>query len=62
MERMGTVEQQVSDLEDGWKLEVRQKKALDRLESFENQSRRQNVRIVGLKELSISLKSGYQMY
>lgn len=54
---MGTVEQQVSDLEDvlattaPWvgALEDPLKKALDRLESFENQGR-PNMRIVGLKE------------
>lgn len=58
IERMETVEQRVSDLEDVTAtnepriaaLETQLKKAMERLESFENQSRRQNVRIVGLKE------------
>ncbi|KAF0044802.1 hypothetical protein F2P81_003960 [Scophthalmus maximus] len=58
IQRMGTVEQQVSDLEDlstataprVTAVEVQLQKALDRLESYENQSRRQNVRIIGLKE------------
>uniref|UniRef100_A0A669AXN8 L1 transposable element RRM domain-containing protein n=1 Tax=Oreochromis niloticus TaxID=8128 RepID=A0A669AXN8_ORENI len=58
IERMGTVEQRVSDLEDVTAtsepriaaLETQLKKAMERLESFENQSRRQNVRIIGLKE------------
>lgn len=31
-------------------LEVQLKKALDRQENFENQTRRQNIRIIGLKE------------
>lgn len=58
IERMGTVEERVSDLEDVsaataprvGALEVQLKKALDRLENLENQTRRQNIRIIGLKE------------
>lgn len=58
IQRLGTVEQWVSDLEDASAataprvraLEVQLQKVTDRLDSFENQSRRQNVRIVGLKE------------
>ncbi|KAK7939089.1 hypothetical protein WMY93_002415 [Mugilogobius chulae] len=58
MERMDTVEQRVSDLEDAAttseqrisSLEAQLGKAVERLEAFENQDRRQNVRIVGLKE------------
>lgn len=58
IQRMGTVEQRVSDLEDVSStstprmrdMEVQLQKAMDRLESYENQSRRQNVRIIGLKE------------
>lgn len=55
---MGTVERRVSDLEDEsvgtvpWvkTLKVQLQKTLDRLESFEKQTRRQNARTVGLKE------------
>uniref|UniRef100_A0A8C5HT91 Reverse transcriptase domain-containing protein n=1 Tax=Gouania willdenowi TaxID=441366 RepID=A0A8C5HT91_GOUWI len=55
---MGTAEQRISDLEDTSAataprvkaLEGELQKALDRLENFENQSRRQNLRIVGLNE------------
>ncbi|KAL7381399.1 hypothetical protein ABVT39_005072 [Epinephelus coioides] len=58
IERMVTVEQRVSVLEDEsattmpWvgALETQLKKALEHLENFENQGQRQNVRIVGLKE------------
>lgn len=58
IQRLGTVEQRVSDLEDASAttaprvraLEVQLQKVTGRLDSFENQSRRQNVRIVGLKE------------
>lgn len=55
IQRPGTVEQWVSDLEDEsatmapWvkALEGQLQRVTDRLESFKNQSRRQNVRIVG---------------
>uniref|UniRef100_A0A8C5DT07 L1 transposable element RRM domain-containing protein n=1 Tax=Gouania willdenowi TaxID=441366 RepID=A0A8C5DT07_GOUWI len=58
IQRMGTAEQRISDLEDTSAataprvkaLEGELQKALDRLENFENQSRRQNLRIVGLNE------------
>lgn len=58
IQRLGTVKQQISDLEDAsavtapWvkALEVQLQKVTDRPESFENPSQRQNVRIVGLKE------------
>lgn len=58
LERIGTVEQRVSDLEDMCtantprfdSVEAALKKATERLDYLENQSRRQNVRIVGLKE------------
>ncbi|CAG5896671.1 unnamed protein product [Menidia menidia] len=58
IERVEAVEQRVSDLEDITAandpricaLETQLKKAMERLDSFENQSRRQNVRIIGLKE------------
>uniref|UniRef100_A0A8C6T6K4 LINE-1 type transposase domain-containing protein 1 n=1 Tax=Neogobius melanostomus TaxID=47308 RepID=A0A8C6T6K4_9GOBI len=57
-QRMATVEQRISDLEDVSagstpridNMEEALKKALERFDSFENQSRRQNVRITGLKE------------
>lgn len=72
IERVRSVEQRVSDLEDEsatttprvGALEIQLKKAMERLENFENQCRRQNVRFVGLKEgtehRSSFLKSGYQ--
>lgn len=58
VDRLGTVEQRVSDLEDNAagnaprleSLESALKKAMGKLENYENQSRRQNVRIIGLKE------------
>lgn len=58
IERMRTVEQWVSDLEDHsatttpqmGALNASLKKALDRLKRLENQVQRQNMRLVGLKE------------
>lgn len=58
VDRLGTVEQRVSDLEDNVaantprleSVESALKKAMEKLENYENQSRRQNVRIIGLKE------------
>uniref|UniRef100_A0A8C5N7I9 Reverse transcriptase domain-containing protein n=1 Tax=Gouania willdenowi TaxID=441366 RepID=A0A8C5N7I9_GOUWI len=58
IQMMGTAEQRISDLEDTSAataprvkaLEGELQKALDRLENFENQSRRQSLRIVGLNE------------
>lgn len=57
LERVTAVENRVSDLEDvstvtGPKLESLEnalKKALERLDNYENQSRRQNIKITGLK-------------
>lgn len=56
--RMTTVEQRVSDLEDASDrnaprldaIEETLKKTMEKFDSFENQSRRQNVKITGLKE------------
>lgn len=58
VDRLGTVEQRVSDLEDNAvanaprleSVESVLKKAMEKLENYENQSPRQNVRIIGLKE------------
>ncbi|XP_049931009.1 cadherin-7-like [Epinephelus moara] len=58
VDRLGTVEQRVSDLEDNAaanaprldSVESELKKAMEKLENYENQSRRQNIRIIGLKE------------
>jgi len=58
VDRLGSVEQRVSDLEDNAaantprleSMETALKRAMERLENYENQSRRQNVRIIGLKE------------
>uniref|UniRef100_A0A3B3CLD3 L1 transposable element RRM domain-containing protein n=1 Tax=Oryzias melastigma TaxID=30732 RepID=A0A3B3CLD3_ORYME len=58
IERMTTLEQRVSDLEDGSarsaprmeSVEKALQKALERLDNHENQSRRQNIRVIGLKE------------
>lgn len=58
VDRLGTVEQRVSDLEDNAaanaprldQVESALKRAVEKLENYENQSRRQNVRIMGLKE------------
>lgn len=55
---LGTVEQRVSDLEDNaaanapWldSMESALKKVMENFDSYENQSRLQNVRIVGRKE------------
>ena len=58
VDRLGSVEQRVSDLEDNAaantprleSVESALKRAMERLENYENQSRRQNIRIIGLKE------------
>lgn len=58
VDRLGAVEQRVSDLEDNAaantpRLELVEsvlKKAMEKLENYENQSWRQNFRIIGLKE------------
>uniref|UniRef100_W5NNG8 L1 transposable element RRM domain-containing protein n=1 Tax=Lepisosteus oculatus TaxID=7918 RepID=W5NNG8_LEPOC len=58
IKRIDEVEQRVSDLEEGSVtagnrirvLETDLRKTLDRLEDFENRSRRKNVRILGLRE------------
>ena len=58
VDRLAAVEQRVSDLEDNAAantprleaVESALEKAMGKLENYENQSRRQNVRIIGLKE------------
>lgn len=58
VDRVGMIEQRISDLVDTAAanspclalVKQKPKKALEKLENYENQSRRNNVKIIGLKE------------